>query len=368
MPQKKKGQPSIARVSCGHFYLSCECVFNPRLVGRPLVILSNTDGAAISISNEARKCGVSLGMPFLQVREFSREQGVIALSANDQLYADMSSRMMDVLRQFSPNLKLLAAGDCLLDLSHLPNALIYEYARGIQEVIESCLGLSAFIGVGNTGARATFAMKAARHSFGERGIFVLPSENLASHSISSVMMVQNEAESIADAALYQEKTSSLDTLRESVALLALGCGEKLRYAQLKARAVMVYVESYPFLREGFQRQNTIIVPVHAGVQHTKSLMHAAITGLNALYEPQSSYAQVGVVLLDVQPLNHFDVCFSQATLQKSELKRGAGEKNTNVKRRAIHFLEAGARNAWISFPQRKSPCYTTSWDELLTVS
>ena len=86
----------FALVDVNNMYVSCERVFRPSLVGRPVVVLSNNDGACIARSNEAKDLGVQMAQPWFQVRHLQREAGLIALSANFELYGDMSSRMMAV--------------------------------------------------------------------------------------------------------------------------------------------------------------------------------------------------------------------------------------------------------------------------------
>lgn len=109
--------PTFALVDGNNFYCSCERVFRPDLVGRPLVVLSNNDGCAVARSQEAKDLGIKMGVPFFQIRHLVQEAGLIALSSNYALYADMSARMMAILGQFSPvqevySIDLSAPGYC----------------------------------------------------------------------------------------------------------------------------------------------------------------------------------------------------------------------------------------------------------------
>ncbi|MCB1949835.1 MAG: DNA polymerase V subunit UmuC, partial [Nitrosomonas sp.] len=92
----------FALVDGNNFYVSCERVFNPHLIDRPVVVLSNNDGCAVARSEEAKALGIKMGVPWFQVQALARKHGVIALSSNYTLYADMSNRMMTVLGQFAP--------------------------------------------------------------------------------------------------------------------------------------------------------------------------------------------------------------------------------------------------------------------------
>jgi hypothetical protein len=88
---------SVALIDGNNFYVSCERVFNPALEGRPVVVLSNNDGCVVARSAEVKALGVKMGAPWFQLRDLARKHGILALSSNYALYADMSSRMMNVL-------------------------------------------------------------------------------------------------------------------------------------------------------------------------------------------------------------------------------------------------------------------------------
>ena len=87
-----------ALVDVNNMYVSCERAFNPRLDARPVVVLSSNDGACIARSNEAKELGVKMAQPWFQVRQLVKTHRLIALSANFELYADMSGRMMSIAR------------------------------------------------------------------------------------------------------------------------------------------------------------------------------------------------------------------------------------------------------------------------------
>ncbi|SFU69847.1 DNA polymerase V [Nitrosospira multiformis] len=101
-----KGQ-LFALVDVNNFYVSCERVFNPALENRPVIVLSNNDGCAIARSNEVKALGVKMGMPWFQMEGLARQHNIVALSSNYALYAEMSSRVVSILRGYSPTLKCI---------------------------------------------------------------------------------------------------------------------------------------------------------------------------------------------------------------------------------------------------------------------
>ncbi len=111
----------IALIDGNNFYVSCERVFNPKIERRPVVVLSNNDGCAVERSNEVKALGVKMGTPWFQMKELARKHGIIALSSNYALYADMSNRVMSVLGQYSSDQEIYSIDECFLGLDGFGN-------------------------------------------------------------------------------------------------------------------------------------------------------------------------------------------------------------------------------------------------------
>ena len=93
-------------VDCNNFYVSCERVFDPRLEGVPVGVLSNNDGCFVARSAELKALGVTMGQPLFEVRDLVRRHHVRVLSSNYALYGDLSARVTDCLRGFTPRLEV----------------------------------------------------------------------------------------------------------------------------------------------------------------------------------------------------------------------------------------------------------------------
>jgi DNA polymerase V len=106
----------IALVDCNNFYVSCERVFQPELRGKPVVVLSNNDGCVIARSNEAKALGIAMGAPWHLHRKQFESADVIVRSSNYTLYGDMSSRVMQVLSTFTPDLEIYSIDEAFLGL------------------------------------------------------------------------------------------------------------------------------------------------------------------------------------------------------------------------------------------------------------
>src|ERR1700722_4903145 len=101
-------------IDCNQFFVSCEQVFNPRLIGKPVVVLSGNDGCVVSRSKEAKALGIPMGAPAYQYAQLFKERGVYALSSNFALYGDMSHRVMQVLRSLCPEVEEYSIDEAFL--------------------------------------------------------------------------------------------------------------------------------------------------------------------------------------------------------------------------------------------------------------
>ena len=119
--------PIFALVDCNNFYASCERVFNPKLEGKPIVVLSNNDGCVVARSNEAKALGIGMGVPEFQIRPLLHAQNVQVFSSNYTLYGDMSQRVMETLAQFCPDSEIYSIDEAFLSLSGFTSRNLTEY-------------------------------------------------------------------------------------------------------------------------------------------------------------------------------------------------------------------------------------------------
>ena len=109
----------FALVDVNNFYVSCERVFQPKLEGMPMVVLSNNDGCAVARSAEVKALGIKTGTPWFQMEEIAKKHGIQAYSSNYTLYGDMSNRVVQVLRAFTPNLEVYSIDESFLRIETL---------------------------------------------------------------------------------------------------------------------------------------------------------------------------------------------------------------------------------------------------------
>ena len=106
----------IALIDCNNFYASCERVFNPSLKNKPIVVLSNNDGCIIARSNEAKELGIKMGEPYFKCRGLIEKENVEVFSSNYTLYADMSSRVMRIVKDHFLNTEVYSIDEAFVSI------------------------------------------------------------------------------------------------------------------------------------------------------------------------------------------------------------------------------------------------------------
>ncbi|WBO86813.1 Y-family DNA polymerase [Hymenobacter yonginensis] len=166
-------------VDGNNFYVSCERVFQPRLDGRPVVVLSNNDGNVVSRSAEAKQLGIAMGAPFFEVRELLRRHKGQALSSNYALYGDMSRRVMARLADQVPAVEVYSIDEAFLDLHGLTafcGTLDARVQRLRQDVLR-CTGIPTCVGMGPTKTLAKVANRLAKKYPELQGVLRLDTES-----------------------------------------------------------------------------------------------------------------------------------------------------------------------------------------------
>lgn len=136
-----------ALIDCNNFFVSCERLFRPELSSRPVVVLSSNDGCAVSRSQEAKDLGIPMGAPHFQWRDFFRQQGVVAFSANFELYGDISERITNLLASITPHIEVYSVDESFLDLSELNLTDYQTWGDKVRASILTNVGVPVSVGI-----------------------------------------------------------------------------------------------------------------------------------------------------------------------------------------------------------------------------
>ena len=419
---------SIALIDVNNFYVSCERVFNPKLIGKPVVVLSNNDGCAVARSNEVKALGVGMDAPWFKFKDLAKQHGIIAMSSNYALYADMSNRVMSILREFSPDQEVYSIDESFLDLTPFKRHDLLVYGQQMRDRILQWTGLPVCVGIGSTKTLAKLANhcakkrtvfngvcnfnqtseQAVKQTLGEIevgevwGIGRKLAPKLNAIGINSVIdLKQAETErlrqqfSIVMAKTIRELNGTVcidmeditpakkqilssrsfgipvreyTSLSESITLYMSRAAEKLRKQHSYAGSVYVHIRTSPFKPDEPYYSNGMTVSLPSPSNDSRQLVSVALWALRQLYRPNYNYQKAGVMLGELVPAEgcQTDLFATRTTpLKSNKLMAVMDGINKKMGKESIKLASEGFKRPWKMKQDNKSPSYTTKWDEFL---
>lgn len=423
------GMTTFALIDGNNFYVSCERIFNPKLEGKPVVVLSNNDGCAVARSQEAKALGVKMGAPWFQMQMLARKHGIIALSSNYTLYADMSNRMMTILGKFSPSQEVYSIDECFLGLDGF-NTDLTAYGQTIRQQIKNWIGLPVCVGIGSTKTLAKLANHVAKKQPEWQSVCDLGSlseyalndllarievgevwgvgrrirEKLTRLKINTVLELKQadaafmgryfsvvtqrtimelrgisslQLEELAPAKQqimcsrsFGSPVTQLAELQQAIISYITRATEKLRSQSSVSGAVYVFISTSPFRQADVQYNQGLAVTLLEASCNTLRLVQAGLWGLKRIYRPGYRYARAGVILMDLAPTGMHQASLfmnNMADGNTAQLMQAMDSINRKMGRDTIFLAGAGIERNWQMKRRNKSPCYTTEWNELAVV-
>ncbi len=158
-------QKYIALIDCDSFFVSCERKLNPELNNIPISVVSGERGCIISRSKEAKLLGVPMGIPLFQAVEKYPE--CIYITANHHAYTKISKQVMQILKEFSPNVEIYSIDEAFVDLTGLTKLYKKNYYKLVLELREKILketSIPVSIGVSSTKTLAKLASDKSKNT------------------------------------------------------------------------------------------------------------------------------------------------------------------------------------------------------------
>jgi DNA polymerase V len=407
-----------------NFYCSCERAFNPALEHKPIVVLSNNDGCIISRSNEAKALGIQMGTPLFQVRDLVQRHRIHVFSSNYTLYGDMSARMMNSLAELCPVVEVYSIDEAFIDFSILPRHELAPLAGDVRRTVRKWTKIPTCIGIAPTKTLAKLANKIAKKRPELGGVLVIeddaqrrdllrrfPVEDVwgigrqhtkflhgrgittalqladmpdawvnLNFSVVGVRLVQElrgnacipmlepreTSKNICTSRSFGTPQTSLEGLSEAVSTFAAKVGEKLRAEGSCAVTLTVFLETNKHRTDQAQYNNatTLNLPVAACNAH--ELVRYALHGLRAIYRPGHLYKKAGVVVSGIVPAAQVQQDLFDTTDRErlNRLSQAMDKLNGRYGRGSVALAVQGRAGAWLPKFERRSPCFTTRWEEI----
>ncbi|BAQ44420.1 Y-family DNA polymerase [Methylobacterium aquaticum] len=356
---------AIALIDGNSFYCSCERVFDPKLTGVPVIVLSNNDGCAIARTAEAKALGIRMGEPYFKIRQLCRSKGVRVFSSNYALYGDMSARANTVYRQFAPDVEIYSIDESFLDLSDVRERDRLALARDLRSTVRQWTGLPTCVGIGPTKTLAKLANHIAKSIPELGGVCDLSNEaeraawmvgisvgevwgigrasraRLEAMGVDTVADLRDLDPRPARASLtvvgeriihelrgraclpleivparrkgcavtrsFSSRITEREVMEQAVAAHATRLGEKLRRDGLAVSAVTVFYHTSEHDRGDPMRSVSTVVHLPEATNDSRHLIQAALHGVAKTWKEQGPtpwrYSKAGLVTKDLVPLD-----------------------------------------------------------------
>jgi DNA polymerase V len=417
----------FALVDCNNFYASCERVFNPTIIHRPVIVLSNNDGCVIARSNEAKAIGFKMGDPYFKVKPLVERHAVAVFSSNYTLYGDMSSRVMQTLEQFAPEVEVYSIDEAFLNLAGFPAESLTNHAEAIRRTVKQWTGIPVSVGIGPTKTLAKAANQLAKKIPEAKGVWIIATpekrqESLLRLPVGDVWGIGRqstrflEANGIATAEafchqpdswirqhlhitglrtatelrgkpciplelappprkglvvsrMFGRKLTEFEPVKEALVAYVTRAAEKLRRDRLLARHMQIFIHNSPFAAHEPYYSNASGFQLPHPTSDTAELIRHASVALTRIFRPGIHYAKCGVMLTEFCPAGseRRDLFDNRNDNRSQRLMTALDTINRRMGRDTVFYAGSGTTRNWAAFANMKSQPFSTGWNQMIQI-
>lgn len=413
-------------VDCNNFYVSCERLFNPKLEGRPVIVLSNNDGCVVARSQEAKNLGIKMGEPFFMIRDLCDRCHVSVFSSNYSLYGNLSQRVMMILRDVSPEIEIYSIDEAFLSFSDKEDpAKLVEMCIELRKKVRRWTGIPISIGIAPTKTLAKVANHIAKKDV-ENGVCLLATPEAIDKSLVKLpvgeiwgigsryklalntlgmttagelrdadpimvrkkfgvvgerivwelrgksclaLTVPESKKSITSSRSFGSLVTSLDILGEAASNHVFSAARKMRQQGDFASAIYVFIESMSDKLRNLRQSHSAVVSFPQATNDTAVMISAVKKALAALFHKELEYKKCGIMLMDLIPEHHVhgDLFSPRPDPKRTHLTKTLDAINKQYGKDAVTYAAMGTTQQWKCRSESRSMGFTSSWDELPVV-
>jgi DNA polymerase V len=409
----------IALIDCNNFFVSCERAFNPKLMGKPVVVLSNNGGCVIARSNEAKDLLIPMGAPYFKIKHIIERHHVQVLTTNFDLYHDLSQRIMRIINETFPLVEVYSVDEAFIDLKGMDN--IFYHLSNLQNYILKGLGIPTTIGIASTKTLAKIANYDAKKKripclqiddstkdnlllktpigeiwgigrnlvakFKSQGfysahqlmcadprwakkVFSVVSERIVRElngiRCLDINDIDNPQKSIQVSRSFVTPLTTVDDIENALSTFVEQLCQKLRVHNLKTKNITFYMKSSPFVKPSYYDSKTITF--ERPVDDPISMMSHITPKIEPILKKGVLYKKIGVGAIDLlHNTTEQKPLFGTLLKNHSTLFKSIDEINQKFGRKTVTLLSSGINFTSDLENKKRSPKYTTHWGDLMRV-
>lgn len=409
----------IAIIDCNNFFASCEAANNPSIMGKPIIVLSNNDAVIIALSNEAKSLGIEKFSPVFQAKELIKKHKVEIFSANFSLYAKISQQIMNLLKNFSPDVEEYSIDEAFVGLGGFSRFDLSDYCTKINQAIYEETKVPTTIGIASTKTLAKIANKFAKKQLNyntnvlnlykseqlpyyleqtavediwgvgrqyskllkNRGIhnayqfsqtpekWVRKNMTVVGHrthkELNQVPCVEikqqdKDKKMIMFSRAFGTKLSEKQDIMETVAFFTARACERMRAQNSAAKFLSIYLSTSRFAEKRYFRKEEIRLPVPT--DSTNEISKYALESIERLYKSGYLYYKAGVLLSGLQAANNNQTAFFDPLdrYKMAQITKAVDKINAKNGIDTVRFANMGLRNPWRQNQKHKSDSFVDS--------
>lgn len=418
---------TIALIDCNSFYCSCETAFRPDLEGRPAIVLSNNDGCVVARNKEAKRLQINMAQPFFQIKSIIEKHKVAYFSSNYALYADLSSRVMQTLSEFSPEMEVYSIDEAFVNLEGFNHFDLNLYGKAIKQKVFKDVHIPVSVGIAPTKVLAKIANHIAKKSEKSQGVVDLTHQKFHDRALEMVavediwgigrrsasklralglktakdfrdykneklilklftktgLQIKHELQGtrcipieifakkkkqIISSKSFGKPVFELKELNEAVATYITTAAEKLRAQNSITNQLSVYIRTNPY-KETQQYFNIASHHFEVGTSDTRKIITAGLDLLEKIYRSGFEYKKAGIVLNEISNKSEVQMdLFEKGDCDSSESLMDTMDLINKINGRGtLKSAACGVESKWQMARDFQSPCYTTRWSDVLKV-
>lgn len=347
----------IGLIDCNNFFVSCERLFRPDLTGKPVVVMSNNDGCAVAMSNEAKALGIKRGLPIYQLRQIINRYNVTTISGNHRMYGNISSRVMATIGSIVPEMDIYSIDEAFIDMSLWEGKALDETGHKIVSKVRRDVGIPTSLGIAPTKTLAKIAARFAKKYPGYRGVCIIDNDDkrrkalaltgidevwgiarrlgkrLRQYNINTALdfaelplsevrkiinvmgerswrelngepCIDHEAaeplnKQICTSRSYKKSIDDPELLKEAVADYSAKVARRLREQGGCAKSVTVFIQTNSFRPELPQHFGSTTIQLDEATDDTLAITSAAVRAVDSLFRPGYAYRRAGVTVNEI---------------------------------------------------------------------
>ena len=421
----------VALVDCNSFYASCEAIFKPHLKNQPVVVLSNNDGCVIARSSLAKKVGIKMGVPFFEVKKLVKQNNVKVFSSNYTLYANISSRVMGVLKNYCDELEIYSVDEAFLILNKYSERSFFQRAMQIKKTVKKWIGVPVSIGIANNKTLSKIANHLAKKDeLGTQVVELLDrqqieialkvlevgevwgigsriSKFLQSNSIQTAydlyssdprwvrqhlgvvgertyrelhgemcfpIIESPEAKKQCRVSRsFESYVENFKELEQRIISYATRASEKIRSDNLQAKRITVFIRSNKFNQKNQPYYGDKTYSFISPTNDLFEIVRLAVEALSSIYKPGIKYKKAGVLLSDLssEGIYNRDLFFQRSEkdlLKKMKVNRVFDRLNSRYGSGTICIAKENYEKFYLTRRKNLSPAYTSNFYDLPVVN